>query len=329
MADRDGLLVTRISNSKILGGVKDQLGIIIGLFALCTLLSVLSPVFLSQTNFFSVFRQLSNNMFLSCGMLLVILIGGIDLSVGSTIAVTGCLVAGFITNNGMPPALAIALTLLVGALIGVINGGIVAVTGIPSFIITLAMMNIGRGFARLYTSSTTITVENEFFAYIGTGYLGGVVPTQVIYVIIICFLTGILLNRTKFGRHLYATGGNLQAAVFSGINTKLVTFIVFIFSSIMASISGILLASRMFSGTSTSGTSAEMDAIAAVVLGGTSMSGGIGGLFGTIIGVVLIAVLSNGLNLINVDSSWQLVVKGIVIIIAVLIDFFKKSRGAV
>jgi ribose transport system permease protein len=189
-------------------------------------------------------------------------------------------------------------------------------------------MNIGRGFARLYTSSKTITVDNDFFAYIGTGYIGGIVPTQVVYIIIICLITAFLLNKTKFGRHLYATGGNFQAALFSGINTKWVTFIVFVFSSLMASIAGILLASRMFSGTSTSGTSAEMDAIAAVVLGGTSMSGGVGGLFGTIIGVILIAVLSNGLNLINVDSSWQLVVKGIVIIIAVLIDFFKKSRSA-
>jgi ribose transport system permease protein len=326
MMEKGGFLKAQISNNKIFDSIKDQLGIIIGLFILCAMLSILSPVFLSQRNFFNVLRQLSNNMFLSCGMLLVILIGGIDLSVGSTIAVTGCLVAGFITNNGMSPMEAIVLTLLVGVLIGVINGGIIALTGIPSFIITLAMMNIGRGFARLYTSSKTITVDNGFFAYIGTGYIGGVVPTQVIYIIIICLITGLLLAKTKFGRHLYATGGNLQAAMFSGINTKLIVFIVFVFSSFRASIAGILLASRMFSGTSTSGVSAEMDAIAAVVLGGTSMSGGVGGLFGTIIGVVLIAVLSNGLNLINVDSSWQLVVKGIVIIIAVLIDFFKKSR---
>lgn len=328
MGETGGLLKVQIQNSKILSGIKDQLGIIIGLLILCTLLSILSPVFLSQRNFFNVFRQLSNNMFLSCGMLMVILIGGIDLSVGSTIAVTGCLVAGFITNNGMPPMVAILLALLVGVLIGVINGGIVSLTGIPSFIVTLAMMNIGRGFARLYTSSKTVTIDNDFFAYIGTGYIGGIVPTQVVYIIIICLITAFLLNNTKFGRHLYATGGNFQAALFSGINTKWITFIVFVFSSLMASIAGILLASRMFSGTSTSGTSAEMDAIAAVVLGGTSMSGGVGGLFGTVIGVILIAVLSNGLNLINVDSSWQLVVKGIVIIIAVLIDFFKKSRSA-
>lgn len=313
-------------NNKLLSSIKDQLGIIIGLLLLCVLLSIISPVFLSTRNFFNILRQLSNNMFLSCGMLLVILIGGIDLSVGSTMAVTGCLVAGFIVNNGMPPAVALLLAMLAGTLVGVINGAIIALTDIPAFIVTLAMMNIGRGFARLYTSSKTISVDNAFFGYIGTGYIGGVVPTQVIYMIVICCITGLLLNRTKFGRNLYAVGGNRQAAEFSGINARLITFLVFVFSSIMASISGIVLASRMFSGTSTAGTSAEMDAIAAVVLGGTSMSGGIGTLFGTIIGVFLIAILSNGMNLIGIDSSWQLVVKGIVILIAVFIDFVKKSR---
>jgi ribose transport system permease protein len=321
-------LFAQLEDNKIFLGIKDQLGIIIGLLLLCIFLSIMSPVFLSQRNFFNVLRQLSNNMFLSCGMLMVILIGGIDLSVGSTMAVTGCLVAAFITNIGMDPLAAILLTMLVGILIGVINGGIIALTGIPSFIITLAMMNIGRGFARVYTSSKTITIDNAFFAFIGTGYIGDVVPTQVVFMIILCLITALLLNRSKFGRHLYATGGNRQAAEFSGINTKWVTFLVFVFSSIMASIGGILLASRMFSGTSTAGTSAEMDAIAAVVLGGTSMSGGVGGLFGTIIGVFLIAILSNGMNLIGIDSSWQLIVKGIVIIIAVLIDFFKKQKSA-
>ncbi|QQO09442.1 ABC transporter permease [Breznakiella homolactica] len=320
--------LARFEGNPIYAGIKDQLGIIIGLVLLCIFLSFMSPVFMSQRNFFNVLRQLSNNMFLSCGMLMVILLGGIDLSVGSTMAVTGCLVAGFMTNNGMPPMAAIVLALLVGLLIGVINGGIIASTGIPPFIITLAMMNIGRGFARLYTGSKTISIDNDFFAYIGTGYIGGVVPTQVVYMIVICLITALLLNKTKFGRNLYATGGNRQAAEFSGINTRFITFLVFVFSSLMASIAGIILASRMFSGTSTAGTSAEMDAIAAVVLGGTSMSGGVGGLFGTIIGVVLIAVLSNGMNLMGIDSSWQLVVKGIVIIIAVLIDYFKKAKAS-
>lgn len=317
----------KLKNSGIYNILREQWGLLAGLLLLCIVLTIISPVFLSQRNVFNVLRQLSNNMFLSCGMLLVILIGGIDLSVGSTIAVTGCLVATFITNIGLPPWIAILLTLFCGILIGVINGTIISLTNIPSFIVTLAMMNIGRGFARLYTSSKTITIDNDFFAYVGTGYIFDVIPTQVIYIILICTITGLLLNRTKFGRNLYATGGNRQAAEFSGINVKRVTFLVFVFSSLMASISGIVLASRMFSGTSTAGASAEMDAIAAVVLGGTSMSGGIGNIFGTIIGVVLIAVLSNGMNLLGIDSSWQLVVKGLVILLAVYFDYIKKSNS--
>ena len=229
------------------------------------------------------------------------------------------------TNFGFNPFVAIVLTLLVGVLIGVINGGIVAFTNIPAFIVTLAMMNIGRGFARLYTDSKTITINNDAFAYIGTGYIGDVIPMQVIYIIAACLFTGILLNKTKFGRNIYATGGNKLAAEFSGIDTRKVTFIVFIISSVMAACAGIILASRMFSGTSTAGQSAEIDAIAAVVLGGTSMSGGVGNIFGTMIGVVLIAVLSNGMNLVGIDSSWQLVVKGIVILLAVYIDYLKKK----
>ena len=319
----------KVSNLQRIPGyanIKEQFGIIIGLLLLCVLLSVLSSVFLTSRNFFNVLLQLANNMFLSCGMLLVILTGGIDLSVGSTIAVTGCFVAGFITNYNMPAAVAVLLALLIGLLIGIINASLISFTGIPAFIITLATMNIGRGVARLYTSSKTITVDNDFFAFIGTGYLFNIVPIQVVYIILVCAVTGILLNKTKFGRSLYATGGNPVAASFSGINTKRVIFTVYVFSSLMAAIAGICLASRMYSGTSTSGQSAEMDAIAAVVLGGTSMTGGIGNLFGVIIGVLLIAILSNGLNLLGIDSSWQLVVKGIVIIIAVLLDFFKKKR---
>ncbi len=320
---------SKVSNLQRIPGyanIKEQFGIIIGLLLLCVLLSALSNVFLTSRNFFNVLLQLANNMFLSCGMLLVILTGGIDLSVGSTIAVTGCFVAGFITNYNMPAAVAVLLALLIGVLIGIINASLISFTGIPAFIITLATMNIGRGVARLYTSSKTITVDNDFFAFIGTGYLFNVVPIQVVYIILICAVTGILLNKTKFGRSLYATGGNPVAASFSGINTKRVIFTVYVFSSLMAAIAGICLASRMYSGTSTSGQSAEMDAIAAVVLGGTSMTGGIGNIFGVIIGVLLIAILSNGLNLLGIDSSWQLVVKGIVIIIAVLLDFFKKKR---
>ena len=310
----------------VLKSVSDQLGIIIGLFLLCLFLSLYSDHFLTVRNFFNIFRQLSINMFLSCGMLLVILIAGIDLSIGSIMAVSGVLCAGFITFYDFSCITAVILSLLCGCVIGLINGLIISSTNIPSFIITLATMNIGRGFARLYTNSTTITVDNDYFSFIGTGYLFGRVPIQLVYIIIVVFATWFILNRTKLGRHIYATGGNALAAKFAGINTKLVAFFVFIFSSLMAAFSGIVLASRMFSGTSTAGSGAEMDAIAAVILGGTSMSGGIGTVLGTVIGVILIAVLSNGMNLLGINSSWQYIVKGVVIILAVYIDYLKKAK---
>jgi len=319
----------KVSNLQRIPGyanIKEQLGIIIGLLLLCVLLSVLSSVFLTSRNFFNVLLQLANNMFLSCGMLLVILTGGIDLSVGSTIAVTGCFVAGFITNYNMPAAVAVLLALLIGVLIGIINASLISFTGIPAFIITLATMNIGRGVARLYTSSKTITVDNDFFAFIGTGYLFNVVPIQVVYIILVCTVTGILLNKTKFGRSLYATGGNPVAASFSGINTKRVIFTVYVFSSLMAAIAGICLASRMYSGTSTSGQSAEMDAIAACVIGGVSFSGGVGTVFGVVVGVVIFTLINYGLSYIGVNPYWQYIIKGSIIVLAVAIDSLKHAK---
>ncbi|MGD1823569.1 MAG: ABC transporter permease [Pleomorphochaeta sp.] len=314
------------NNSSLKSALKEQLGLLMGLLALCILLSIISPVFLSTRNLFNVLRQMSINMFLSCGMLLVILVGGIDLSVGSIIAVSGCLVAGFITNLGMNPVLALILATMIGVGIGAISALIISSTNIPAFIITLAMMNVGRGVARIYTHSKTITIDNDLFATLGTAYIGPV-PIQVIYIILVSIITWIILNRTVMGRNIYATGGNPTAARFSGINTKRTIFFVFLYSAILSSFAGIITASRMFAGTSTAGQSAEMDAIAAVVLGGASMSGGSGNVFGTVIGVILIAVLSNGLNLVGVDSSWQYVAKGIVIIIAVVIDYMRKGKN--
>jgi len=314
------------SSNSFVESLKENSGVLIGFLIICIILSVSSEVFLTQRNIFNVLRQLANNLFLSCGMFMVILLGGIDLSVGSNMAVSGVLCAGFISYNLLPAPVAIVLALLCGLAIGLINATIISFTNIPPFIVTLATMNIGRGFARLYTSSKTIPVNNDLFGGIGTGNIFGVVPMQVIYIIIILIMTSLILGRSKLGRHIYATGDNRTAAMFSGINTTKVTFFVFMYSALMSSFAGIVLASRMFAGTATAGEGAEMDAIAAVVLGGTSMSGGVGKLSGVVIGVFLIAVLNNGMNLLNIDSSWQFIVKGIVILIAVYIDYLKKTR---
>ena len=306
--------------------LKNNLGIIIGLLVICIAATIIKgDAFFSVKNLFNVLRQLSANMYLACGMTLVIILGGIDLSVGSTIAMTGCLAAGFITNNGMPAMMGILLAMIIGTSVGAFNGFVVSTTTIPAFIVTLATMNIGRGVARVYTDTKTITVSNEFFNKIAAGYVGPI-PIQVFYIVAVVALTAFILNRTQLGRHIFAVGGNMQAAKFSGVNTKGVVFFVFVFCSFLASFAGIMWASRLFSGAHTAGEGAEMDAIAAVVLGGTSMSGGSGAISGTVIGVLIIAVLNNMMNLMGINASWQYIVKGVVILIAVYIDYFKKRN---
>jgi len=211
--------------------------------------------------------------------------------------------------------------------IGAFNGLMVSKTAIPPFIVTLATMNIARGAAYVYTGGQPIRVMSDQFNFIGAGYVRNI-PTPIIYLVIILIITYIILNRSKLGRHIYAVGGNRQAAIFSGIKIGKVLFFAYTYSGLLAGIAGVVLASRMFSGQPTAGDGAEMDAIAAVVLGGTSMNGGIGKIGGTVIGGLVIGVLNNGLNLLGVNSFWQYIVKGAVILIAVYVDNVKKKKSA-
>lgn len=311
---------------RLLNSIKANGGIIIGLFVICIILSIMSSNFAQLRNISNIMRQISINVVLACGMTMVIILGGIDLSVGSIIAVSGCLCCGLITNNGLPSYLAIPISILAGTLVGVFNGFVISRTTIPPFIVTLAMMNIGRGFARIYTKSTTILVDDPLFTFLGSGKVFGEIPIQFVYMVVVVTICGFILNRTKFGRNVYAVGDNKLAATYSGIDSRKVTMIVFIIMGILASFAGILSAARTFSAQFNVGEGAEMDAISAVVLGGTSMSGGVGRLSGTIIGCIVIGVLNNGMNILGIDSSWQYVVKGIVVLIAVFIDYIKKMK---
>lgn len=306
--------------------IKRNGGIIIGLLIICVILTVMSDSFLSPQNFANIMRQITVNVILACGMTMVIILGGIDLSVGSIIAVSGCLCCGLITNVGMPSVVAIPLSILAGMLVGVFNGLVISRTTIPPFIVTLATMNIGRGFARIYTKATTILVDDELFTFIGSGKIFGNIPIHFVYMIVVIIISALILNRTRLGRNIYAVGDNAQAASYSGINSKKVTLTVFIIMGFFAACAGILSSARTFSGQFNVGEGAEMDAISAVVLGGTSMTGGVGYLSGTIIGCIVIGVLNNGMNILGIDSSWQYVVKGVVVLIAVFIDYIKKMR---
>ena len=319
--------VSRLSGNGAIQMLKGNLGILIGFAIMCLALTIITDSFATTRNIFNVMRQISVNVFLACGMTMVILIGGIDLSVGSIIAISGCLSAGFITNYGIPSALAIPLAIAIGTATGAVNGFIIANTKIPPFIVTLAMMNVGRGFARIYTRATTILVDDDLFMWIGSGKIFGSIPIQIVFMLIVIVLTAVILNRTKFGRNIYAVGDNKMAAEYSGINAKMVTFWVFTLSGLFAACAGVLSAARTFSGQFSVGDGAEMDAISAVVLGGTSMTGGVGRISGTIIGCLVIGVLNNGMNLLGIDSSWQYVVKGLVVLLAVYIDYIKKEKS--
>ena len=308
---------------------KDNIGIIIALLAMCIFLVIFPTTrttFLTPNNMFNILRQNASNLFLATGMTMVIILGGIELSVGSVIALSGCVAAGCVVNLGLPEAVGFLAAILVGAIVGMFNGLVICKTDIPPFIVTLASMNIAKGIALVYTQGAPIRCMTDAFKFPGAGYVGPV-PTPVILMLIVFVIAALMINRTQLGRHIYAVGGNAQAAKFSGINVSKVKFIVYTYTGIMAGIAGVVVASRLYSGQPTAGDGAEMDAIAAVVVGGTSMSGGSGRIGGTLIGVPIIGVLNNGLNLMGVDSNWQYIVKGLVILLAVYVDFIRNKKA--
>ena len=321
-------MATRFKNG-VVKYFKDNIGIIIALLAMFIFLTVFPTTrstFLTPKNMFNILRQNASNLFLATGMTMVIILGGIDLSVGSVIALSGVVAAGCVVNFGLPEAVGFIAAIAVGAAVGLFNGFIICKTDIPPFIVTLASMNITKGIALVLTGGAPIRCMTDAFKFPGAGYVGPV-PTPVILMIIIFILAALMINKTQLGRHIYAVGGNVQAAKFSGISVQKVKFIVYAYTGVMAGIAGVVIASRLYSGQPTAGDGAEMDAIASVVVGGTSMSGGSGRIGGTLIGVLIIGVLNNGLNLMGVDSNFQYIVKGLVILLAVYVDFLRNKKA--
>ncbi|GAA5346074.1 ribose ABC transporter membrane protein [Planifilum fimeticola] len=299
-------------------GLFQKIGPLMGLGAIVIVLSFISEDFLTITNIFNVLRQISINALLAFGMTFVILTGGIDLSVGSILALSGALSAGMIAG-GTDPILAVLAGLAAGTLMGAANGLLVAKGRVAPFIATLATMTIYRGLTLVYTEGRPITFSNDAFSLLGKGYFLEI-PVPVIWMLLSFLILYYLLRNTTFGRHIYAVGGNEEAAVLSGIRTDRVKIRVYAISGLFASLAGIILTSRLSSAQPTAGVAYELDAIAAVVLGGTSLSGGRGWIAGTLVGAMIIGVLDNGLNLLNVSSFYQQVVKGGVILLAVLLD---------
>lgn len=314
-------------NNFLISYCKRNMGTLIGLLLLCTFLSIATDAFLDSGNLLTVLRQVCINATLAFGMTYVLIIGSIDLSVGSVLALSG-VTCVMLIENGVPFIVALFASIFLGMVVGLINGIIIAFTGIPPFIVTLAMQTIVRGFSYIVTNGTSIVSGNVTFNAIGNKYVWGI-PIPVVIVAVIIVIASLVLNRTKFGRWMYAVGGNKSAAVYSGINTRKIEIGVHAICGTLAAIGGIILASRMYSAQPTAGQNYEGDAIAAAVLGGTSFNGGVGTIGGTIIGVLIIGFLNNGMNLLQLSYYWQLVVKGIVIIGAVFLDLEKKSGKGV
>lgn len=306
----------KTSSKEMLG----KLGPLLGLFLIVIVITILNPSFMTTDNILNILRQVSISALIAFGMTFVILTGGIDLSVGSTLALTGAVGATMLAS-GMDPVLTIFTALLLGAILGAVNGVIIAKGKVAPFIATLATMTIYRGLTLVYTDGRPVSdLGNEVtFQMLGKGYFFGI-PVPVCTMILAFIGLYVIMHKTTFGRRVYAVGGNEAASKLSGINVDRVKIAVYSLTGMLAALSALILTSRLNSAQPTAGTSYELDAIAAVVLGGTSLTGGKGWIFGTLVGALIIGVLNNGLNLIGVSSFFQQVVKGIVILIAVLID---------
>ena len=299
-------------------------GIVIALIILCTVFAIANSRFLSLANFMNIFQQVAVVAIAAFGMTWVILLGEIDLSVGSIIAVAGMVGAQSLAlGTGFTAALLI--TVAAGAILGAVNGLLTARLLLPSFIVTVATMSIYRGLVSLPTGGAPLMISDPNWQAIGASHFLGV--PLIIWILLVLFLANhIALSMTVFGRETYLTGGNREAALYSGIRVNRIKIIIFTLSGVMSAIAGILLSSRLYSAQTNAGLSYELDAIAAAVLGGTSLSGGVGTMPGTLIGALIIGVLNNGMNMLSVPYFYQLIVKGVVIIIAVWLDVRAKRR---
>jgi ribose transport system permease protein len=300
----------------------DRVGILVVLIALVALMAAIAPNFASVNNLFNIARSISINAILAAGMTFVILAAGIDLSVGSILAVSG--VASVMTAiAGVPAPLAILIGIVAGALAGLINGMLIAYLSLAAFIVTLGTMTFLRGLAYTMTDGQPIVSNTLAFRDIGNGYIAGI-PAPVVVMVVVYAVAWFVLERTRYGRHVYAVGGNAEAARLAGINVKRVITSVYVIAGVCAGLAGVIFSARVVSAQPTAGVGYELDAIAAVVLGGTSLVGGRGRIFGTLVGSVILGVLSTGLILMNVQFFTQLMIKGLVIILAVAIDSLKQ-----
>ncbi|MFI5367746.1 MAG: ABC transporter permease [Spirochaetia bacterium] len=299
-------------------------GILIAFILICIVMTILSPVFLTVTNILNVIRQSSIYGIMAIGMTFVILTGGIDLSVGSILAISGAIAAGSLKGGiGFLPV--VLLTLAVGVGCGLANGVLITLGRITPFVVTLGMMSIARGLTLIYTKGYPISGFSGPFRFIGGGDVLSI-PFPIIVFIVTVVVAWLILTQTRLGRYTYAIGGNEETVKLSGINADRYKTIVYMISGLAAAVSALILTSRINSAEPVSGTGYELDVIAAVVIGGTSLMGGRGSVWGTLVGALMIGVINNGMNLLGISAYFQLVVKGVIIIGAVLLDRLRQEQ---
>jgi len=301
-----------------------QFGTVIGLAALCVVLWILTPYFLTVSNLLNIAEQTSINAIVAVGMTFVILSGGIDLSVGSIVALSG-VVLGTALQGGQPIPIALLLSLVVGLACGLGNGALISWGGLPPFIVTLGTMSIARGAALLYTEGRPVSGFDASFRVLATGR-AGFIPAPVIAMVLVYLVAHFALTRTTFGRYVYAIGGNEEATRLSGVAIRFHKTMIYGVSGLMSAAAAAILTARLNSAQPIAGMMYELDAIAATVIGGTSLMGGEGSLGGTLVGALIMGVLRNGLNLLGVSSFLQQIVIGGVIVIAVLLDTVLKRK---
>lgn len=303
-----------------------QLGTLLGLLSLCAVLWVLTPYFLTLSNLLNIVEQSSVIAIMAAGMTFVIVTAGIDLSVGSVLALSGVVMASLL-QAGVPLPLAVTAGLGSGFLCGLLNGVLITRGRLPPFISTLGMMSVARGAALLVTQGRPVSGFSESFRNLASGEIL-YVPIPILVMILVFLAAAVLLGKTGFGRHVYAIGGNEEAALLSGVDVGKVKTLVYGICGMLSGLAAVILTARLNSAQPIAGIMYELDAIAATVIGGTSLMGGEGTVFGTLVGALIMGVLRNGLNLLDVSSFVQQIVIGSVIILAVLVDMFLKNRKA-
>ncbi len=301
----------------------ETLGALFLWIILCITITCINPTFLTVRNFLNLFRSGSFYVVVSMGILITMVSGVFDMSVGSIMGFAGIVAAAMASRN-IPVPLIILVVILIGVVCGSLNGVLVAFFGITPFIATMGTQMIWRGATVLTTGGYPINGLSESFCWMGTSSILGI-PTPIYIMVILALLTWYIMARTRLGRHIYATGGNPQAAITCGINTKKIQMITYIYSGVMAGIAGMVMTARLSSGQVSTGNGFEMDAIAGAVIGGASMAGGVGSVLGALFGTIVISTLKNGMTLVALDQYWQKVAQGIVIILAVLLDIVRRK----